>query len=83
MHRTLDASLLVDARAALGEAPLWDADDASLVWVDILSGLVSVTSASGEQRASYELGHAVGSAMPAAGGGWLRCRCAGLHLAPA
>ncbi len=71
MPRVLDASLLVDARAALGEAPQWDAREGSLVWVDILSGVVFVTSASGEPRASFELGHAVGSAMPAGGGGWL------------
>jgi sugar lactone lactonase YvrE len=69
--RTLDASLLVDAQAVLGEAPLWDAADGSLVWVDILSGMVFVTSASGESRASFALGHAVGSAMPASEGGWL------------
>jgi sugar lactone lactonase YvrE len=69
--RVLGASLLVDARAALGEAPLWDAADGSLVWVDILSGVVWVTSASGETRASFSPGCAVGSAMPAAEGGWL------------
>jgi sugar lactone lactonase YvrE len=71
MHRVIDASLLVDARASLGEAPLWDADDGSLVWVDILEGDVFVTSAIGELRASHALGHAVGAAMPAAEGGWL------------
>jgi sugar lactone lactonase YvrE len=69
--RVLDASLLVDARAALGEAPLWDAVDDSLVWVDILSGLVLVSSASGEATATFTIGRPVGSAMPAADGGWL------------
>jgi sugar lactone lactonase YvrE len=69
--RVLEADLLVDARAALGEAPQWDAVEAGLVWVDILSGVVFVTSASGESRASFQIGHAVGSAMPAQGGGWL------------
>jgi sugar lactone lactonase YvrE len=69
--RLIDASLLVDARASLGEAPLWDAADGSLVWVDILSGEVLVTSEAGERRAAYSIGRAVGAAMPAAGGGWL------------
>jgi sugar lactone lactonase YvrE len=69
--RVLDASLLVDARAALGEAPQWDAREGGLVWVDILAGVVHVTSASGESRASFGIGHAVGSAMPAGDGGWL------------
>jgi sugar lactone lactonase YvrE len=69
--RELDATLLVDARAALGEAPQWDAREAVLVWVDILGGVVFLTSAAGESRASYQIGHAVGSAMPAEDGGWL------------
>ena len=71
MPRVLEASLLVDARAALGEAPQWDARERSLVWVDILAGVVFITSASGESRDSFTIGHAVGSAMPAVGGGWL------------
>lgn len=69
--RVLDATLLVDARAALGEAPLWDAAAGNLTWVDILAGMVFVTTASGVARHSFGLGHAVGAAMPAAGGGWL------------
>jgi sugar lactone lactonase YvrE len=69
--RLLQASLLVDARAALGEAPQWDAREAGLVWVDILAGVVFVTSASGASRASFAVGHPVGSAMPAEDGGWL------------
>jgi sugar lactone lactonase YvrE len=81
--RILDASLLVDARAALGEAPHWDAAEGCLVWVDILSGVVFVTAASGETRASFEIGHAVGSAMPAADGGWLLADALGFaRLAP-
>lgn len=71
MPRTLDAALLVDAQAALGEAPQWDAREAGLVWVDILAGVVFVTTASGASRASFPIGHAVGSAMPAEDGGWL------------
>ena len=81
--RILEASLLVDARAALGEAPLWDAREDALAWVDILAGVVFVTSASGELRASFEVGHAVGSAMPAEEGGWLLADAMGFsRLAP-
>lgn len=71
MPRVLDASLLVDARATLGEAPQWDAREAGLVWVDILAGVVHLTAASGESRATFGIGHAVGSAMPTRDGGWL------------
>jgi sugar lactone lactonase YvrE len=83
VYRTLDATLLVDARAALGEAPLWDIAAAGLVWVDILAGDVFVTSTSGERLAAYPVGHAVGAAMPAAGGGWLLADAVGFtRLAP-
>jgi sugar lactone lactonase YvrE len=78
--RILDASLLVDARSALGEAPQWDAREAGLAWVDILAGVVFVTSASGESRASFEIGHAVGSAMPSGDGGWLLADAMGFTL---
>jgi sugar lactone lactonase YvrE len=78
--RRLAASLLVDAGASLGEAPLWDAVDGSLVWVDILAGIVHVMSPSGETRASFTLGHTVGSAMPADGGGWLLADAMGYGL---
>jgi sugar lactone lactonase YvrE len=69
--RALDAALLVDARADLGEAPQWDAREGGLVWVDILAGVVHLTSASGASRRSFQIGHAVGSAMPAEDDGWL------------
>jgi sugar lactone lactonase YvrE len=75
--RILEASLLVDAQAALGEAPQWDSAEGSLVWVDILAGIVSLSAASGETRVRYQVGHAVGSAMPAADGGWLLADDAG------
>lgn len=71
MPRRIEASLLVDAHASLGEAPLWDDREGGLVWVDILPGRVFVTAASGTPLRSFELGRAVGSAMPAAAGGWL------------
>ncbi len=71
MPRNLDASLLVDARASLGEAPQWDSVQGGLVWVDIVTGVVYLTAGSGEGRAAFEIGHAVGAAMPADEGGWL------------
>lgn len=69
--RTLRASLLLDARASLGEAPLWDAARRALVWVDILAGTVHLASADGTPRRLFDIGRPVGAAMPAATGGWL------------
>jgi len=37
------AELVVDARAQLGEGPLWDARTHELLWVDILARLVATT----------------------------------------
>lgn len=69
--RTLRASLLADARASLGEAPLWDAARQVLVWVDILAGTVNLTTADGITSTAFDIGRPVGAAMPAAAGGWL------------
>jgi sugar lactone lactonase YvrE len=67
----LDAVLLADVAAELGEGPLWDAERSVLSWVDILAGTVQVTSSGGEELRRYEVGHAVGAALPASGGGFL------------
>jgi sugar lactone lactonase YvrE len=53
---------------------------AGLVWVDIFPGIVFVTSASGERLASFEIGHPVGSAMPAEDGGWLLADATGFTM---
>ena len=35
-----DVELVLDARADLGEAPSWDAEERLLIWVDITAGVV-------------------------------------------
>lgn len=53
--------LLVDARAEVGEGPVWDERTATLYWVDILAGLVHATdTASGEDRV-IDTGQPVGA----------------------
>lgn len=71
MTSVLEAALLADVAAELGEAPAWDAEREVLSWVDILAGRVHVTSAGGEELRRYDVGHAVGAALPAADGGFL------------
>jgi sugar lactone lactonase YvrE len=71
MTAVLDAVLLADVAAELGEAPAWDAERGVLSWVDILAGKVHVTSAGGDELRNYDIGHAVGAALPARGGGFL------------
>lgn len=37
----MQAELVLDARAEIGESPVWNLDDGTLLWVDILPGLVN------------------------------------------
>ncbi|MEA2332006.1 MAG: hypothetical protein QOH58_2144 [Thermoleophilaceae bacterium] len=71
MRRSLDAELLADVAADLGEGPAWDAERGVLSWVDILAGRVHVSSASGEVLRTHTHGRAVGAALPAGDGGFL------------
>jgi sugar lactone lactonase YvrE len=69
--RQLEAELVDDAGAVLGEGPAWDDRTSELVWVDILSGMVHVYDDQGRPWTAYDVGVHVGSALPSADGGWL------------
>jgi sugar lactone lactonase YvrE len=71
MTANLEAELVADVRAELGEGPAWDARTGVLSWVDILAGSVHVCSASGEQLRSHHVGRPVGAALPSGRGGFL------------
>jgi sugar lactone lactonase YvrE len=68
---TLDAERLIDVSTVLGEGPAWDAARGVLSWVDVMPGHVHVCSPAGEFLRTYELGRAVGAAMPDGDGGFL------------
>jgi sugar lactone lactonase YvrE len=55
------ARLVVDARATLGEGPLWDADRGILWWVDILGGIVHAFDPATGHDEAIEVGQAVGA----------------------
>jgi len=64
------AELLCDARAELGEGPIWDVRTSELLWVDIPPGIVHrLDPATGADR-SFELGQPVGAVVPRASGGY-------------
>ncbi|MDA8061474.1 MAG: SMP-30/gluconolactonase/LRE family protein [Actinomycetota bacterium] len=67
----IEAQLLDDAGATVGEGPVWDQAEGALVWVDILAGKVHLSEADGRRRRSFDVGTHVGDALPAEGGGWL------------
>src|SRR5262249_21743366 len=61
--------LLLDARADLGEGPIWHADRRAVSWVEIYAGRVNWLSLDGSEGERIELGRRVGAAVPAGGGG--------------
>ena len=64
------AELVVDARAVLGEGPLWDERTDELLWVDILAGVVHrYDPQTGADRA-FDAGTYVGAVVPRAAGGY-------------
>jgi sugar lactone lactonase YvrE len=71
LTRPLEARLLDDTGAVLGEGPSWDDRTGELVCVDILAGLVRLYAADGDRRATYDVGGHVAAALPAEDDGWL------------
>jgi sugar lactone lactonase YvrE len=65
---TADVELVLDARAELGEAPVWDADAQLLVWVDIPAGVVHRTDPATGSDETIDVGRPVGSAVPTTDG---------------
>lgn len=57
----MEPKLIVDAKATLGEGPLWDVETQTLLWVDIERGLVHVHDPAGEADRVVEIGYRVGA----------------------
>ena len=68
--RRLKAELLADARAQLGEGPLWDARTNELLWVDIMAGIVHRLEPETGTDRSFGVGQPVGAVVPRASGGY-------------
>jgi sugar lactone lactonase YvrE len=65
------AELVLDARADLGEGPLWDARTAELLWVDIMAGLLHRFDPATGNDVALDVGQPVGCVVPRASGGWM------------
>lgn len=87
MAETYEAELLGGPVCELGEGPTWDAERQELTWVDILGRAVHRAAIDrdgrlGEVHSTAVPAH-VGSAIPAAAGGWILGMGPGLaHLRP-
>ena len=68
--RRLQAELISDARAQLGEGPIWDARTGELLWVDIMAGTVHRLDPETGADRSFDVGRPVGAVVPRASGGY-------------
>jgi sugar lactone lactonase YvrE len=66
---TLEVELVLDARAELGEGPVWDEAGQQLVWVDIMAGRVHFFRPGTGECRTLTAGRPVGAAVLSAGGG--------------
>lgn len=66
-----NAELALDARADLGEGPLWDAAGRRLLWVDIMAARVNAFEPATGHTAGWDTGQPVGAAALRASGGLL------------
>src|ERR671930_158932 len=64
------AELVLDARADLGEGPLWDPRSGELLWVDIMAGLVHRFDPATGNDIALDVGQPVGCVVLRAEGGW-------------
>jgi len=62
--------LVSDARAHLGEGPLWDDRTGELLWVDILAGIVHRLDPSTGRDRTFDAGQPVGAVVQRAAGGY-------------
>ena len=75
--------LVLDARAELGEGPVWDAAHGTLYWVDMFAGIVHHYQPASGMAGSVEVGEIVGCVVPRERGGLLAATASGIyHLDP-
>jgi sugar lactone lactonase YvrE len=65
---TLEAELLLDARADLGEGPIWHADRQQVSWVDLYAGRLNWLALDGTAGPPVEVGYRLGTAVPTVDG---------------
>jgi sugar lactone lactonase YvrE len=65
-----EPELVLDARANLGEGPVWDARTSELLWVDIMAGLVHRFDPAKGTDVSRDVGQPVGAVVPRSAGGY-------------
>ena len=70
---------MLDARAELGEGPVWHAASGTLYWVDLFAGVVHHYQPASGLAGRVEVGEFVGCVAPRAGGGLLAATASGIY----
>lgn len=79
----MSAELIVDARNATGESPVWNAAEQALYWVDIPAGRLHRWSMADGQTQNWQAGEMLACLAMHPSGGWLAGMQSGLfHLRP-
>jgi sugar lactone lactonase YvrE len=65
----MQAELILDAKATLGEGPIWNAREQCLYWVDIEAGRLHLFAPGVGTDQGYELGEMIGTVVPRRAGG--------------
>lgn len=68
---SLQAELLIDAHALVGEGPIWDADASVLWWLDIMAGKLYAYDPDTAANREWDVGQHVGTVVQRASGGLL------------
>jgi sugar lactone lactonase YvrE len=77
------ADVVLDARAKLGEGPVWDPREDVLRWVDILPGLVHRFDPATGEDTTFEVGEPVGTVAARASGGLVLATRSGIRTCAA
>jgi sugar lactone lactonase YvrE len=75
-----ELELVLDARAELGEGPIWDGQRQLLYWVDILGKSIHVYEPVGRISREIKVGQMVGAVAPRASGGLVAALQGGFAL---
>jgi sugar lactone lactonase YvrE len=75
-----EVDLALDARAQLGEGPIWDPDAGEVVWVDIVEGIVHRTNPRTGTDTTLSVGRPIGSVALRRGGGLVLATDDGFRL---
>ena len=70
---------VLNARAELGEGPVWDAASGILYWVDLFAGVVHSYRPISGLTGSVEVGEIIGCVVPRQSGGLLAATPSGIH----